>query len=131
MPGNSRREMSLEFYYDVFLSHSAKDKAVVRPLAERLRADALKLWFDEWELRSCSTLAGPKARNVTARPEGPGRQVHKHFRGLKGRKKIGTDIVPFGSPFQGFGQMAGTRTWGFTPGFHRTGFQPCRTKGKP
>jgi len=30
-----------EFPYDVFLSHSAKDKALVRPLAERLRADAL------------------------------------------------------------------------------------------
>jgi hypothetical protein len=30
------------FQYDVFLSHSAKDKAVVRPLAERLRADGLK-----------------------------------------------------------------------------------------
>ncbi len=30
-----------EFPYDVFLSHSAKDKAVVRPLAERLRADGL------------------------------------------------------------------------------------------
>ena len=28
-----------EFPFDVFLSHSAKDKAVVRPLAERLRAD--------------------------------------------------------------------------------------------
>ena len=28
-----------DFPYDVFLSHSAKDKAVVRPLAERLRAD--------------------------------------------------------------------------------------------
>jgi len=27
------------FPYDVFLNHSAKDKAVVRPLAERLRAD--------------------------------------------------------------------------------------------
>ena len=27
---------------DVFLSHSAQDKAVVRPLAERLRADGLK-----------------------------------------------------------------------------------------
>ena len=26
-----------EFPYDVFLSHSAKDKAVVRPLAERLQ----------------------------------------------------------------------------------------------
>ncbi len=27
------------FPYDLFLSHSGKDKAVVRPLAERLRAD--------------------------------------------------------------------------------------------
>ena len=39
------------FPYDVFLSHSAKDKAVVRPLAERLRADGLQVWFDEWVLR--------------------------------------------------------------------------------
>jgi len=29
------------FQFDVFLSHSAKDKAVVRPLAERLRADGV------------------------------------------------------------------------------------------
>ena len=29
--------MRQEFEYDVFLSHSAKDKVVVRPLAERLR----------------------------------------------------------------------------------------------
>ena len=40
-----------EFPYDVFLSHSAKDKAVVRPLAERLRQDGLKVWFDEWVLK--------------------------------------------------------------------------------
>ena len=40
-----------EFPYDVFLSHSAKDKALVRPFAERLRADGLKVWFDEWELK--------------------------------------------------------------------------------
>ena len=39
------------FPYDVFLSHSAKDKAVVRPLAERLRADGVKVWFDEWVLK--------------------------------------------------------------------------------
>lgn len=39
-----------EFTYDVFLSHSAQDKAVVRPLAERLRQDGLKVWFDEWML---------------------------------------------------------------------------------
>ena len=31
------------FHYDVFLSHSSKDKAVVRPLAERLRADGVPL----------------------------------------------------------------------------------------
>ena len=65
------------FSYDVFLSHSAKDKAVVRPLAERLRTrlaeadrrrrkDGLKVWpvapkrprgggFDECE---CPSPAG-------------------------------------------------------------------------
>ena len=31
--------MLVSFQYDVFLSHSAKDKAVGRLLAERLRAD--------------------------------------------------------------------------------------------
>ena len=31
------------FQYDVFLSHNAKDKAVVRPLPERLRADGVKV----------------------------------------------------------------------------------------
>jgi TIR domain len=40
-----------DFHYDIFLSHSAKDKALVRSLAERLRADGLKVWFDEWVLR--------------------------------------------------------------------------------
>ena len=43
--------MSDGFDYDIFLSHSAKDKAVVRPLAERLRADGVKMWFDEWVLK--------------------------------------------------------------------------------
>jgi hypothetical protein len=42
--------MPSEFQFDVFQSHSAKDKAVVRPLAERLRKDGLKVWFDEWVL---------------------------------------------------------------------------------
>ena len=43
--------MNRDFQYDVFLSHSAKDNALVRPLAERLRADGLKVWFDEWVLK--------------------------------------------------------------------------------
>ena len=34
--------MANGFKYDVFLSHSSKDKAVVRPLAEQLRAYVLK-----------------------------------------------------------------------------------------
>jgi small GTP-binding protein len=42
--------MADDFTYDVFLSHSSKDKAVVRPLAKRLRADGLRVWFDEWEI---------------------------------------------------------------------------------
>jgi len=43
--------MADDFQYDVFLSHSSKDKTVVRALAERLRADGLRVWFNEWELR--------------------------------------------------------------------------------
>ena len=43
--------MPSEFQYDVFLSHSAKDKAVVRAVAERLRADKVRVWFDEWEIK--------------------------------------------------------------------------------
>ncbi len=39
------------FPYDVFLSDSAKDKAVVRDVAERLRKDGVKVWFDEWVLK--------------------------------------------------------------------------------
>src|SRR6476661_5823200 len=44
--------MPENFQYDVFLSHSSKDKAIVRPLAERLRNDGLRVWFDEWEIES-------------------------------------------------------------------------------
>ncbi len=43
--------MADDFTYDVFLSHSSKDKAVVRAVAERLRADGLRVWLDDWELR--------------------------------------------------------------------------------
>ncbi len=37
--------------YDVFISHSSKDKPVVRELAERLKADGLRVWFDEWVIQ--------------------------------------------------------------------------------
>jgi small GTP-binding protein len=43
--------MADDFKYDVFLSHSSKDKDVVRDVAERLRADGLRVWFDSWEIK--------------------------------------------------------------------------------
>ncbi len=43
--------MGEKFAYDVFLSHSSKDKPAVRELAERLKADGLRVWFDEWEIK--------------------------------------------------------------------------------
>ena len=44
--------MTHDFSYDVFLSHSSKDKDIVRPLAERLRNDGLNVWFDEWFIQA-------------------------------------------------------------------------------
>ncbi len=44
--------MADDFKYDVFLSHSSNDKTIVRALAERLRANKLRVWFDEWEIRA-------------------------------------------------------------------------------
>ena len=39
--------MPEKFQYDVFLSHSSKDKEEVRPLAKRLQQDGLRVWLDE------------------------------------------------------------------------------------
>lgn len=43
--------MSESFKYDVFLSHSSKDKPAVRELAERLKRDGLRVWLDDWEIQ--------------------------------------------------------------------------------
>ena len=44
--GDSARE------YDVFISHASEDKdALVRPLANALKAEGLVVWYDEFELR--------------------------------------------------------------------------------
>lgn len=44
--------MSDNFSYDVFLSHNSKDKPSVRRLADRLKQAGLRVWFDEWCIRS-------------------------------------------------------------------------------
>lgn len=59
-PTTKRRSKTVttDFQYDVFLSHSSKDKAVVREIAKRLRvwpAEPKRLregWFDEWVLKA-------------------------------------------------------------------------------
>ena len=43
--------MSDQFPYDVFLSHSAKDKPVVRELAVRLQQDGVRVWLDEEQIK--------------------------------------------------------------------------------
>jgi hypothetical protein len=43
--------MADTFDYDVFVSYSSQDKDAVRDVAERLKNDGLKVWFDEWIIK--------------------------------------------------------------------------------
>ena len=43
--------MATEFKFDVFLSHSSKDKPVVRELAARLQKDGIRVWLDEKQIK--------------------------------------------------------------------------------
>ena len=43
--------MTVPFTFDVFLSHSSKDSAVVLALAGRLQADGIRVWLNDWEIR--------------------------------------------------------------------------------
>jgi small GTP-binding protein len=40
------------FPFDAFLSYSSKDRDAVRAVAERLRSDGVRVWFDEREVRA-------------------------------------------------------------------------------
>ena len=41
-----------DFIYDVFLSHASEDTEWCEKLAERLRNDGVRVWFDRWELQA-------------------------------------------------------------------------------
>ena len=43
--------LKTDFEFDIFLGHSAKDRGTLRAIAERLREDGLRVWFDEWILK--------------------------------------------------------------------------------
>ena len=40
-----------QFKFDVFISYSSRDKAIVHPIAERLKDDGLRVWLDDWEIK--------------------------------------------------------------------------------
>lgn len=40
-----------DFLYDVFLSYSPDDRTAVQMLADRLRANGLRVWYDQWEIK--------------------------------------------------------------------------------
>ena len=42
---------AMSFDFDVFLSHSSKDKPVVREIAARLKKDCVRVWFDEEQIK--------------------------------------------------------------------------------
>jgi hypothetical protein len=44
--------MADDFQFDVFLSHSAKDKAVVCELAARLKQDGVRVWLDDEQIKT-------------------------------------------------------------------------------
>ena len=41
----------MSFDFDIFLSHSSKDKPVVRGIAARLKKDGVRVWFDEEQIK--------------------------------------------------------------------------------
>lgn len=56
-----------EFQYDVFLSHASEDKdEVARPLAHLLRERGLRVWYDEFELRSGEDLVSTLNQGINA-----------------------------------------------------------------
>ena len=59
--------MAETFTDGVFLTYSSHGRAVVRPIAERLKADGLRVWFDEWGIKPDESLA-PRRVSGWGRP---------------------------------------------------------------
>jgi small GTP-binding protein len=47
---NKSSDAKSEFEFDAFISHSSKDKTLVRNIAQKLQNDGVKIWFDEWQI---------------------------------------------------------------------------------
>lgn len=56
--------MPPEFEFDVFVSYSRKDQAVVQDLAQRLRDAGVRVWLDLWEIALTDRLLGNAAAKI-------------------------------------------------------------------
>lgn len=54
-----------EFEYDVFISHSPRDKGRARELADRLRHAGLRVWFDDWEIKPGDNIPAKLERGLS------------------------------------------------------------------
>jgi hypothetical protein len=54
------------FAYDIFLSHCAKDKQIVLPLADRLQRDGLRVWLFEHEVKGSPIILDKIEAGLTA-----------------------------------------------------------------
>lgn len=53
--------------WDVFISHASEDKdSIVKPLAECLTKNGVKVWYDEFELKIGDSLSKSIDRGLTA-----------------------------------------------------------------
>jgi len=75
--------MADNFKYDVFLSHSSKDLGVVHAVAERLRANDLRVWFDDREQEYTKLLDAcrPPAKLFPSKTNRVSKQVVTTMRG--------------------------------------------------
>jgi hypothetical protein len=68
--GSARLEgvgMAKDFQYNVFLSHSSKDKTVVRELAARLQRDGARVWLDEEQIKPGDSIPAKIEESVLIR----------------------------------------------------------------
>ena len=61
-PKGNGEEIRRSFRYDVLFACSAKDKGIVRGLAQRLKDDGLHVWFDEWEILPGESIEAARKR---------------------------------------------------------------------
>jgi hypothetical protein len=65
-PGESKSAAKPEDEWDVFISHASEDKeAIATPLAEALRANGLRVWYDDFSLRLGVSLRESIDRGLT------------------------------------------------------------------